>query len=485
MQKTLFTVLLWTNSFIISAQKPVDSVGAIQDFKIFENILKKGHPGLYQYVDQDSLDYLFETTKESISSNETDINLYKKMLRVSDRIKDGHLLLFAPNTVKSEQYYFPLILKIINTELYTDTDDFGIPIGSKINSINTKETDKIIEDFKKYAATDGFNLTRKYRDIELKFGLFYVYEYGVTKKFTVHYTEPNGTNKTIELDAESFVKVKLRNTKRNSYFATYHKAQNGYDFFGKYINNKDPFVYYKDDLSTAVLVVNSFSIDIRTFKSRLVKIFKELKEKKISNLVVDIRNNDGGFRPNSVHLFSFITSKPFKQIVSEYVVSLTVPEKKYATRTFLNEKQFLTDKFKNHPVYDGWKLNFDDLETLMVPDHYNRFKGKVYVLTSGTTFSAASAFALNAKNDKKITLIGEETGGGYHLAYGQFPVYYELPNSKIIMVMSMVKIKNFTKNKDIPAGSGVLPDKYIGLSKKDIIEGKDPLLDYIFRLIKG
>ncbi len=469
---------------ILNAQKFLDSLAARKDFEVFENILKNGHPSLYEYIKQDSLDYLFEETKNSITNDISDIGLYKKMLKITDQVRDGHLLLFAPNTIKTEQYYFPLILKIINTSFYTDTDDFEIPIGSKITKINDHETFKILESLKKYTATDGHNLTRKYRDIELKFGLFYAYEYGLTKQFKIEYTEPDGTKKSVDLKAEPFVTVKLRNTKRNSYFAKFHQQKNEFDFFNEFINTKDPFVYYKEEISTAVLVVNSFGIDIRRFKSNLVKIFKELKKKKIKHLIIDIRNNDGGFRPNSVHLYSFIAKKPFKQIVSEYSISLSVPEKEYAIRTFLNEKQFLTDKFNNHPVYDGWKLTFDDLEAIMVPDQ-NRFKGKVYVLTGGTTFSAASSFALNAKNDDDTMIVGQETGGGYYFFSGQFPVYYELPNSKIIMVMSMVKVENYIKDKTIQVGSGVPPDKYINLSVEDLIEGKDPLLDYIFRLIQG
>jgi len=466
----------------IQAQKSLDSLAAAKDFTIFENILKKGHPRLFEYLTRDSLDVAFQI-KQSIDKNITDIALYKKMLQITDRIKDGHLLLFAPKTIKVDQNYFPLILKVINAHFYVDTDDFGIPIGSKITSINGKNDTQILEDFKKYVATDGFNLTRKYRDIELKFGLFYAYEYGITKKFTVEYIAPTGTSKKIELAAESFITTKLRNTKRNSYFAQFHNQKNGFDFFEKHINNKEPFVYYKEELNTAILVVNSFGIDIRIFKSKLVTIFKELKEKKIRRLIIDLRNNDGGFRPNTVHLYSFIAKKPFKQHKSQFVTSLTVPEKDYVTRTFLNEKEFLTKKFKNHPVYDGWTLAFDDLEALMVPDK-NKFTGKVYVLTSGTTFSAAASFCINAKNDG-ITLIGEETGGGYYSSTGNFPVYYELPNSKISLVMSMVKIENYTKDKTVKKGSGILPDQYISLSVKNLIEGKDPLLDYLFRLLKN
>ncbi len=484
MKNIIFLILFAVITTTIYAQKQIDSLSALEDFEIFKNILEKGHPSLYEYIDQDSLNYHFESIEESITDQLSDIDLYKKMLQVTNKIKDGHLLLFAPNTVKTNQYYFPLILKVINNQFYTDTDDFDIPTGSQISKINGKEASRILENLKKYSASDGFNITKKHRDIELKFGLFYAYEYGITKHFDVTYTAPNGIEKTVKLEAESFTKVKLRNTKRSSYFAKYHNQKNGFDFFDKHINNKAPFIYYKEDLSTAVLVVNSFGRDIRIFKSNLIKIFKEINKKKIRHLVIDIRQNDGGFRPNAIHLYSFIAKNIFKQITSQYVVSLSVPEKKHATRVFLNEKEFLEDKFKNHPEYDGWKLTFDEMEALMVPEK-NRFNGKIYVLAGGSTFSVGSTFALNAKNNTDITLIGQETGSGYHFFNGQFPVYYELPNSKIAMVISMVKVVNYIKNKTIPKGSGVPPDQYIELSVDDLIKGKDPQLDYIFRLIKG
>ncbi|WP_108868491.1 S41 family peptidase [Aquimarina aquimarini] len=484
MKKIQSIVLFCIFNCVLYAQKPMDSLSSREDFEIFENILKKGHPNLYEYIDSDSLNYIFNTTKESISSKQSDIDLYKKMLTITDKIKDGHLLLFAPNSIKTDQYYFPLILKIIHTDLYTDTNDYGIPIGSKINRINGEKASIILDNLKKYVSCDGYNLTKKYRDIELRFGLFYGYEYGISKQFDIDYTEPTGATKSNTIAAESFIKVKHRNTKRNSYFAKYHNKENGFDFFNTYVGNKTPFVHYNKELNTAVLVINSFKSDVRLFKSKLLTIFKEINKKKIKNLVIDIRHNDGGFRSNAVHLYSFITSSIFKQFTSEYVASLSVPERKYATQTFLNEKEFLKDKFYHHPIYDGWKLDFDDMEVIMVPDR-NRFQGNIYVLAGGTTFDAGAIFALNIKNNPKITLIGEETGGGYYTHNGGFIIYYELPNSKISMVLPMEKISHYVKDTTIPKGLGIPPDKHIIYTLDDLIEGKDPELDYVFRLIRG
>ncbi|GAA3509681.1 hypothetical protein GCM10022393_23030 [Aquimarina addita] len=461
----------------------MDVSKASEDFKIFEKILKDGHPSLYDYIDKEELDTAFNMARASLIEDTLDISLFKKMQKITERVKDGHLLLFPPSTLNTNQYYFPLILKIIKTDFFIDTDDFGIPIGSKILAVNGKEISHILEALKKYAVSDGYNLTRKYRDIELKFGLYYACEYGVTKEFDIKYSTPEGIEKTIVLPSESFVIVKHRNTKRNSYFAKYHSQKDGIDFFAEHINKKEPFIYYKHHLKTAVLVVNSFSGDINAFKSSLIRLFKEIRKNKIKHLVIDIRYNDGGYRPNAINLFSFVTDTIFKQRTSSFVSSLTIPEKEYSTRSY-DEKQFLKDKFYNHPVYDGWKLNFDDLETMMIPNR-ERFTGNVYVLAGGATFSAGSSFALLAKNDPDILLVGEETGGGYYTHTGQFPVHYKLPNSKIIMVMSMEKILHYVKDTSIPKGSGVSPDRTVSLTKEDLIKGKDTQLDYIFKVIHG
>ena len=483
MKNFIFFVTIGLFNYSNYGQQQLDSVKATEDFTVFKNILTKGHPALYEYISKDSLSHLFSSKKNKINDSITDIDLYKSMVTIVSPIGDGHLQLFAPNTLKTESYYFPLILKIIDSEFYTDTKDFGIPIGSKIVQINGAKTATLLQKFKKYISSDGYNNTRKYRDIELKFGLYFAYEFGITKQFEIVYQAPDSEKiVNITLDAEPFIKVRLRNAKRNSYFHPFHKNTDTIQYFENRISNKNPYVYYKKDLKTAVLVVNSFSGDIRIFKSNLIKIFKEINKKKVEHLIIDVRNNDGGYRPNAIHLFSFLTENIFKQRTKEFVATLEIPEKEYVIKTLGDENLFLKAKFSQHPVMDGWEIKFDELETIMVPEKH-RFTGKVYVLASGTTFSAGTEFVLNAKNDPEIIVLGEETGGGYYQHVGEFPVYYELPNSKIIMVIFLEKIEHFVKDQSVIKGSGIVPDKYISIDIKDIINGTDPLLNYLYQLI--
>ncbi len=478
-----FIVVFFLIFGILYTQKKSNPSLAQQDFKIFKSILTKGHPSLYEYVNKEYLDSIMSTEESTLTGEISDMALYKKMLFVSDKIKDANLLLIPPKTFSLQQHYFPLILKLIDKEFYTDTDDYGIPIGSKIIKINDKITSSILKDLEIYSSSNGYNTTKKYRDIELKFGFFYSYQYGIEKHFSIDYTTPQGNIKNITLPAEPYNSVQLRETKRNSYFFEFHKKIDKNSFFKNYHTNKMPFLFFKEKLKTAILVVNSFAIDSNKFSSYLETIFKEIKKKKVKHLVIDVRNNEGGYRENAIYLYSYLTSSLFKQRISEFVSSLSIPERKYSSGTFIEDEKKLKKTFYDHPSYNGWELSFDNLETIMVPNT-NNFNGKIHVLTGGKTVSEGSDFALLAKNDPEILLIGEETGGGYYFQTGEFPIYYELPNSRIKLIMFMKKINHYVKNKTIPEGSGVIPDKKIHLSVLDLIKGNDPLLDYVFKQIK-
>ena len=117
----------------------------------------------------------------------------------------------------------------------------------------------------------------------------------------------------------------------------------------------------------------------------------------------------------------------------------------------------------------------------MIPNK-KRFKGKVYVLIGGKTFSAGSSFALFCKN-QGITLVGEETGGSYYTQAGGYPIIYTLPNSNIKALISFVKISRYTKDETVKKGIGIVPDIEIPLTVKHLIEKKDSQLDYVIKQI--
>lgn len=367
--------------------------------------------------------------------------------------------------------------------MYTDTDDFNISLGSEIVTIDYNSASSILKKLLKYAPSDGYNLTKKNLQIEKEFGILHFYEYGSKESYVVKYKTTKGKLEEVKIAAKPFQSIGNRYPYRNSHFALYHQNSNRIQHFKNRIIEKWPFLYSIDSINTAVLTVNSFGLEPQKFKSKLIDLFKEIKKKKTKNLIIDIRQNLGGFRINAINLYSFLTDKPFTQRKSESVITKVIPQKKYVVHSMSDYSAFFKMYFDEAKKKDErWILEKDHAQAEMIPNK-KPFKGKVYVLIGGNTFSAASAFALNAKNSNEIALVGEETGGGYYFHTGQFPVVYQLPNSKIMIRISFVKIDKYVIDKSIQKGTGILPDIKISLTLKDLIDGKDSQLDYILNRI--
>lgn len=475
----IFLHLLFT--YLSIAQAPLTNDQIHEDLKIFKSILTNNHPHLYEYTPKKKWNHLFAHFQQQADSLHTSTDLFKYIVKMSDYAKDGHLNILHP-PLDSVPAMFPLLLKIIDKEFYTDTEDFDIPIGSKIISINNKSSSKILNALLPYAPSDGFNQTRKYRKIEKEFGILFYYEFGAKNTYTVTYRTPDNKINTTSLVGQSIQNISARFIHRNSHFAAYHKNQDKAQHFRTYIHQQEPFVNYYPN-HTAVLTVNSFGLAPQEFKSKLITIFKDLKKKKTSSLIIDLRQNAGGYRVNAIHLYSFLAHAPFKQRIAEHVITQQLIHPEYIKHTLSDYTLFLKNYFRSStPKNDSLILTVDVAEKMMQPAR-NKFKGKVYVLTSGKTFSAGAAFALNAKNDSQIVLVGEETGGGYYLHTGQFPVVYELPHSKILIQMSLVGIQHFVNDTSIPHGSGISPDIKISLSPQDLRAGKDKQLDFILQTL--
>ncbi len=455
----------------------------LEDFTIFKEILTIGHPSLYEYTPKVVWDSIFNSFEQKgVKEAQTPNDLFKSITSIAENVKDGHLNILHPK-IDTLPTMFPVLIKFIDGKFYSDTDDFGIPVGSEIISIDNKSSQIILNDMLKYAPSDGFNLTKKHLQIEKEFGILHYYEYGIKESYSVKYSTPDGVDKITDIASKSFESIGNRYPSRNSHFALYHQDVNRVEYFKNRIAGKWPFVYFIDSINTAVLTVNSFGLDPKEFKSKLIDLFREIKKEKAESLIIDIRQNVGGYRINAITLFSFLTSKPFKQRIFESAITDVLPHEKYLVHTLSDYTEFFKMYFNSAKKEDGrWILTEDHLQAEMVP-YKKTFNGNAYVLIGGNTFSAASAFALSAKNSQNITLVGEETGGAYYFHTGQFSALYELPNSKIMVRLPFVKIDKYVSDKSVPKGSGILPDKEVTLTIEDLVKGTDSQLDYVVKLI--
>lgn len=152
---------------------------------------------------------------------------------------------------------------------------------------------------------------------------------------------------------------------------------------------------------------------------------------KLPYLIIDIRRNGGGDSRVSEYICQYLIGVPLKDCVS-------------------------------------------NREITPAPNH---FKGKIYLLTSPSTFSAAESFAINLRESGNVTIVGEPTGGDT----GNGPHNYVSKHGIAFRIPTRVPKKS---PKGFPLGGIGLPvDHEIRQSISDIKKGIDTQMEFIVEKI--
>jgi C-terminal processing protease CtpA/Prc len=163
-------------------------------------------------------------------------------------------------------------------------------------------------------------------------------------------------------------------------------------------------------------------------------------------MLIDLRNNTGGESRVGWRILSYLTDKPFKT------------------------SQWYTRQYR--PAYRAWgraQETYGKGAGEHQPDGKKFYSGRVVVLTSPRTFSAAEDFMVAYVSMKRGMTVGEPTGG----STGQ-PVYFTLPGGGGAVVCS--KRDRFPDGRDF-VGKGVQPDVLVRPTLADFRAQRDTVLE--------
>lgn len=453
-----------------------------QDYLLLKNILEEKHPSLYWYTSKDSMDYYFSKYYYAIGDSMTEQQFaWKIVAPLVDKIHCGHTSVGMSKAytkwVENRRFpSFPLFLKVWGDTMAVtgnlNRKDSIFKRGTLITSINGVSNQAMINKMFGYLPEDGHANNINYIRLSANFPYFHRNIYGLSKKYYVTYLDSAGIEKMDTLPVfiatkdsirkDSLAKVERKKMPKEKRILQDRSLQ--IDSSGKF----------------AVMTLNTFSKGrLRSFFRRS---FRKLRKENINNLVLDIRSNGGGRVELSTLLTKYISRKPFKVADTLFTRSKTLaPYTRYIKGKFFNNIELF---FIARKMPDGLYHMRHMEKTYHKPKKLNGYKGDVYILTNGPTFSASTIFCNAVKGQPGITLLGEETGGGWYGNDGIMIPDITLPNTKTRVRLPLFRVVQFNHIAAVK-GSGVIPDIYVPTNYDALLKGYDKKMQVVKEMIRG
>jgi hypothetical protein len=232
--------------------------------------------------------------------------LYLDFMRLSAAFNVGHIYTFPPEemldeAIKNGDRFFPLFIKK-NSEKWEIMGiiDSALPennIGNEVLKINGKEMSEIIETIQPLLANDGNS--EEMIGASLPFLMWavnmnhpYAVEIKNSKTGSIEVVQLQGTN-----DLDKYRTQKPRDTQQ--------KLE---DFISFQLLDKN--IGLIDAKSFGFIQNKKIT---KAFEKELETYFAELKEKGVSNLIIDLRENGGGSSYPAEAILQKIAHKPYQQ----------------------------------------------------------------------------------------------------------------------------------------------------------------------------
>ncbi len=470
----LFLIFYFINIRYGFSQKKgifLTSQQAIEDIEWLQKFIKDVHIAPNALFPEQEMNDSFIALKAKFMGMDkvSRTTLFINLLPVYYKVRDIHLSLFLPfpenDFIKQEKYVLDIKIKILNDNIYAlgNTNPL-IPAGSRILSVNNLPDSVILREIRAVSPSDGQNDFSKNRLAERNFVEFFPLLFPVRKENNLKIVQPERSDTTE-------VTISASQAEKNSFAK--RSGTNAKNFHE---------VMILDSLKTALIRVSSFTEGSNEdFRDYLNFAFGEIEKRNITNVIIDLRNNEGGFAMRGEMLLS-------------YLIPLNVP---YVTNVVFKKSRMADEIFnrqsRNSPLLKRI-LVLDELMKLENSSYgtydtvYYRetapadkvFRGKVYVLINGLSVSTTGLVCNSLRAHRGALFIGEPGGFTSSGTYGQV-IKFSLPHSRISGYMSTIRFNSTEEffNDSLP----FMPDVPVNETIEDVLQNRDPVFAEALRII--
>ncbi|MBO9152096.1 S41 family peptidase [Chitinophaga sp. GCM10012297] len=433
--------------------------------------LDKFHPGAYRYQSKNDFAAYVDSVKGTIKDSATQVEMYRKIKPLVSRVGCLHTDFSMTEKYKQELNRSPNLLPLrlyFKDDKAWITDNFSnhplISPGDEITTINGRSIGEILRQVLPAIPSDGYNQTMKYLALYRQFPLWYRHMVEVTEHFDIT-TISGGQPRSVRLKGMM------------------EKDLAGNGFLSEPVFARQLELKIKD--ATAYLTIRSFADSYikrsgQSFKPFMEEAFKELQNKGVKNLVIDLRDNTGGSDGNAAYLSGFFFDAPYrywKRVTCTPAIAAKIKgvAKIWWRKPVQQDSLWLWQKGKRSGEFDY----VDEQQPAAHP-----FAGKVYVLINGFCMSSCADLSAVLYSNRKGLFIGEETGGGYQGNNSGMMPGIHLKPSKMMLTVPLQKYETAVDTARF-FGRGTMPDVPVELSLNDILQKRDRVMEVTDSLIAG
>jgi C-terminal processing protease CtpA/Prc len=461
-------------SYLPSVREDISSVKLcpevmLDDLQKLRDALDKIHPDLYHYITEDQLDSAYRNAIKTVSKQTTAYEFSKAIALFLSSLKDSHtsynpqsLIFMGPKNKGT----LPFFLIKISDKFYMESlfNDNSL-IGKEILQFDSLTCKELFEESRAFSIIEG-NAYSAQEEIATK-GMALTFSqkcnFKVSDSVKIKYV--NGEDTLI-------TKVKATN-KMNLYLFKENSI-------------RKPINYFFDHDNKGVLKIHSFQPKtLRSYKREVSNFFEEVEKRNCSEIVVDLRDNQGGYVKAQEYLISYLNFQRKAYTIEHiYKRSNFDPFTKMSLFRKMRFKRQAKRSYKlgiHSEEYDFMKSSLGSVRKILyneIPENeYNKtYKGKCTLVVNGLSMSASVLFAGWFRHTERGEIIGMPCLGSMNGTFGSSATL-NLPGTGLPVMISTVKFNSsFSKEtKLVP----IIPDRLIYYSVKDLILNRDPVMDYL------